>query len=90
MPRREIGYDPPEIDDIPMDWRDMELIRSALRYYANGTAYTADPDSDESLNLRRRRRKGRASMLANVLDDSYPTTIDEDGTGDTVRSIEID
>lgn len=88
MTRREIGYEPPEIE-VPMDYRDIELIRSALRYYYTGTGYTVDPNSDNPGSIRRVHRKDRAGTLAMILDESYPTTIDEDGTGETVRPIEL-
>jgi hypothetical protein len=68
MPLRDLEYD---------EW---ELIRSALRYYANGTAYPAKNGVE-----RQRRRAVRARILADSLDESIPTTIDEDGTGNTVK-----
>jgi hypothetical protein len=74
-----------KLEDL-LDLAEIELIRSALRYYGNGVAYQARQPFDNALQTDRRvQRQGRARLLANALDKAFPTTIDEDGTGVTVR-----
>lgn len=65
---------------------DSELVSSALLYYANGVAYVeGGPLAKEADNLRRRRRKGRASILAQNIPVKGHYTIDTDGTGSSVK-----
>lgn len=71
-------------ETVELELKDIELIRSALRYYFTGAGYTVDPNSDDPGTLRRIRRKDRAGTLASRLDTGYPTTIDVNGMGDSV------
>lgn len=57
-----------------------EVVRSALRYYGQGVAYAGKHG-----NRRQQMRAERALVLANRLDATIPTTIDDDGTGEGVR-----
>lgn len=68
------------MNDGDLNDADIELIRSALRYYGNSTAYPGKHG-----NERQRRRAVRAINLATELDRLYPSTIDVDGTGDSVE-----